>query len=36
MNKSQATKPENEIIEYGYGWKALSPDGCTFYDGDEY
>jgi len=27
--------PETEI-EYGYGWKALDPLGCTYYNGDEY
>ena len=23
-------------VEYGYGWKALDPLGCTYYEGQEY
>ena len=33
VNETLVTEPQ---IEYGYGWKALSPDGCTYYNGDEY
>ena len=33
VNETLVTEPQ---IEYGYGWKALSPDGCTYYEGQEY
>lgn len=37
MNEPQDTKPENELTKaWCYGWKALSPDGCTYYKGDEF
>jgi hypothetical protein len=32
----QQNPTSNETTAYGYGWKALDPTGCTYYDGQEY